>query len=207
MFDKKDKMTILEKIPDISSDPVFMAIAAKISSFQDLLKVKKKVLDGIRISPDESYRGATSDSQTDAEQLISGIDVEVLEGPRKHDRREAILRQISALEKAILGLENQKIKSMRAVVKNACDNLPDGVKKAFRNILLAASDLESAITAAMEIEEVLRSRGYEEARRPEQYKVGKYFLDLHTGGGTLPALSWILENQGKLFKNGTDGKQ
>jgi hypothetical protein len=189
---------VIAKIPNVDDDAELIEISRKIQNFGEKLKEKQLELDRTQNNPRSGPPAQRPNVDVDAEQIINGTDVELLSGPRDEDGRRGIFRQIQALERAILILQNKRTQRMGTAIQFACKNLPSEVKTVFKDVLIRAEALEKSIQSALKIDQILAIKGLEASRRDPRYQVLPFWINL-IFGGSQPAMSFIIKNQKKAW--------
>ncbi len=191
---------IIDSIPNVNCDPELIEIISKLSKFEKLLKEKRQELSITGSSDGFGRFTAKFDKVKDGDFLIENVDeIENLEGEHPENRRADLLRQTAAIEAAISKLTEKKKTRYYDTISEACQSLPPEVEQPFRDILLTARQLDETIKRAVEVDSILNKKGIKHGHRPTEMTVIPYWYGIAFGGPGLPAISFIVENQQKIW--------
>ena len=189
---------VIAKIPNVNDDVELCSIGEKIHSFETKLIEIRLKFDEVRNYPSSEPHVPLPGVEADAEQILGGTPIDSLSGPATNDAKRDVLRQINALERAVLILQNQRRHRIKVAIQLACQSLPSEVTQIFRDILIAGEQLEAAIKRGLKIDQVLSQKGIESTMRDPRFQVLPFWKFL-IFGGSQPAMGFIIENQKKAW--------
>jgi len=189
---------IVDQIPDCNDDPRVV----RAYELQEKLKREKRETVGLlanlqEYAPEPAYR---SDSQADAEKLLSGGDLESLTGPSAATQRSLLIRRLRALEVAIPAAEVRTQQACVEVVRQSCQRIRPVAEKFEKETLRCFEQLLCALKKQAKFYSLLGRKGFSRQSRPHHWQLTNFEQICVFGGLGFSCLDFYIEDRKKHWK-------